>query len=99
MSKTTIDQIERQAKEAGATTLYLGIMRAIYAMATLRNKENGNKRSDLDCVQESFDRVERAWALEEHMPVSRAGVDILLVQTLKDEIATAQVSKIVDPTK
>jgi hypothetical protein len=90
-----IEQIEKQCKDAGLSALYLTTMKAVYAMACLRNKENGNKRSDLDCVQESFDRIERAWALEERMPVSRASVDILLVQILKDEIAISQVAKIV----
>ena len=96
MTKQTIDQIEKQCKDAGLSALYLNTMKAVYAMACLKNKENGNKRSDLDCIQESFDRVERAWALEERMPVSKAGINILLVQILKDEIAISQVAKIVE---
>ena len=99
MSKTTIDQIEKQAKDAGMGTLYLSVSRAIYANVTLSNKERGGKLSDVACVAEAWNRIERAWALEERMPVATASTDILLVQILKDEIATAQVSKIVDPKK
>jgi hypothetical protein len=93
---TKIDEIEKQAKNAGLGALYLTTMRAIYAIACLKNKESGNKQSDLACVEETFNRIERAWALEERMPVSRASVDILLVQILKDEIAISQVAKIVE---
>jgi len=99
MSKTTIDQIEKQAKDAGMGTLYLSVMRAVYAGVSLSNKERGGKLSDVACVADAFDRVERAWALEERLPVATASADILLVQQLKDEIATSQVAKIVDPKK
>jgi len=97
--KTTITQIEKQAKDAGLGTFYLTLTKTVYAMVQLKNKENGNKRSDIDCISESFDRIERAWNLEERVPVSRANADTLLVQIMKDEIATSQVAKIVDPTK
>ena len=38
----------------------------------------------------------RAWEFEERMPVQRASADVILVQTLKDEIAVARVAKVVE---
>ena len=90
-----IDEIEKQARELNLTGLYLAINRAIYANVKLKNEESGNCISDAACIKNATARFERAWNLVERMPVARASTDVLLVQVLKDEIATAMVSKLV----
>lgn len=91
-----IEEIEKQARDLGLTALYLGVMRTVYANVSLKDNESGNKLSDIARVKKAQNRVERAWNLEERMPVARASTDVLLVQQLKDEIATAMVSKLVN---
>ena len=92
---TTIEQIEKTAKDNNQSALYLAIIKTAYALEQLRNRETGNKLSDVACIAAAWDRVARAWDLPNRMPANKATPDILLVQMLKDEIAISQVAKIV----
>ena len=96
MTKKTIQSIEKDAKDAGLSTLYLTTVKTIYATVEARYSDRGKKVSSLKLTEETFNRIERAWALDKRAPPGTASVDVILVQALKDEIAIAGVAKIVE---
>jgi len=99
MMSKTIQDIENEARQAECTGLFANVMRISVAYQRELARETRQARNDAWIMEAAIKRIELAYGSDSRFNPLEAPPDMLLVQLMKDVIATSQVAKIVDPGK